>query len=442
MNREELKAKAAGLPRKPGVYLMKSAPDEEIYVGKAKDLRARVKSYFDPSGPTDDKTMALLTEVVDFDWIETSSEVEAFLLENRLVKDLQPKYNIDLKSGSGYPYLEITWGDDFPRARVARDRRTKGSRYYGPFVEARALRSALRVLQRVFRFRSCSREMRAGDPRLRFNRPCLNHHIGRCTAPCAGRVSRGEYRKAMKRLGMFVSGSGGEIAAGLQRLMKAASAHMEFERAAAYRDEIRALESLARRGDLSDGIEPEVPILDPVQGVQELAGALGLSEPPSVIEGVDIANLGDEDKVGSVVTFAGGAPERGGYRRFRIKTVAGADDVASMREVLTRRYGRMLRAGERLPDMVLLDGGLGQLNAAERVLAELGIGPPRGDRPVLAALAKKEEVVRTIGHPEGLGLTRRSAALRLLQYIRDEAHRFAQHYHHILRRKRVLQEDD
>jgi excinuclease ABC subunit C len=439
MTRDELRARAAALPGKPGVYLMKDADGEEIYVGKAKRLRDRVRTYFEPSGPTDDKTMALVAEVDDFDWIECSSEVEALLLESRLIKDLQPRYNINLKSGTGYPLVEITWGEDFPRALVTRERTEKKSKYHGPFVDSTGLRAAVRILQRVFRFRSCSREIRAADPKLRFNRPCLNHHIGRCTAPCAGRVRKREYRDQVRRLSMFLAGRTGDVIDRLEKSMKAASDKLDYERAAEYRDEVEALRSLDLRGDLSDGIEPDVPMLDPETGVRKLAGALGLEDGARIIEGVDIANLGPEDKVGSVVTFTDGTPELGGYRRFRVKTVAGADDYASMREVLSRRYGRLVREGSALPDVVLVDGGPGQLAVAAEVMRELGLD---GGRPVVTAIAKKEEIVRTLARPEGLKLSRRNEGLRLLQFIRDEAHRFAQHYHHILRRKRVLQEDD
>jgi len=438
MNRDELKAKAAELPRHPGVYIMKCADDNAIYVGKAKSLRARVGSYFGKAAH-DDKTVALLEEVDDFDYIETESEVEAFILENRMIKDIQPKYNINLKSGTGYPCLEITWGEDYPQAVVARERSSKKSKYYGPFIDSRGLRGALRILQRIFRFRSCTKEIRDADPKRRFNRPCLNYHIGRCTGPCAARVSKRDYRDQMKRLSLFVSGRTGDLVASLEERMAAASARLDYEKAAECRDEIEALRSLQKRGDLSDGIEPAAPIIDPEQGVRKLAEALGIKSELRMIEGVDIANLGPEDKVGSVVTFTDGTPERGGYRRFRIKTVSGADDYASMREVLTRRYGRLKREGAAMPDVLLVDGGAGQLSVAREVMESLGLSE---GGPVIAALAKKEEVVRTLEHPEGLGLSRRSTALRLLQFIRDEAHRFAQHYHHILRRKRVFQEDD
>jgi len=437
-SKDELKAMAAQLPRSPGVYIMKSAEDQPIYVGKAKVLRTRVSSYFGNSAK-DDKTLALLEDVVGFDYIETDSEVEAFILENRMIKDIQPKYNINLKSGTGYPLLEITWGEDFPQVVVARERSSKKSKYYGPFIDVRNLRGALRILQRVFRFRSCTMEIRELDARRRFNRPCLNYHIRLCTGPCADRVSKRDYRDQMTRLSTFVSGRPGDLIKSLEGRMSAASAKLDYEKAAGWRDEIEALRSLQERGDLSDGIEPSAPIIEPRESVEKLMEALGLDSEPRIIEGVDIANLGPDDMVGSVVTFTDGTPERGGYRRFRIKTVAGADDYASMREVLTRRYGRLKREGSPMPDVVLVDGGPGQLSVAREVMESLGLDE-RG--PVIAALAKKEEIVRTLEHPDGLGLSRRNTGLRLLQFIRDEAHRFAQHYHHILRRKRVLQEDE
>ncbi len=433
---DELRAATAEVPRRPGVYLMKAADDEELYVGKAKVLRSRVRQYFDNS-PKDDKTTALVAEIDHFDYIECDSEVEAFLLENRLIKDLQPRFNVLLKSGSGYPWLEVARGEDFPRVFVTRERTDKKSRYYGPFIEAGQLHVAVRVLQRIFRFRTCNLEIRAGDPKLRFNRPCLNYHIGRCMGPCSDRVSKRDYRDRIRRLGLFVSGKTGDLLESLEKKMKAMSDKLDYEKAAEYRDELEALRSLEKRGDLSDRIEPDVPMIDPESGVKKLTEALGLAADPEVIEGIDIASLGDESKVGSVVTFTGGTPEKGGYRRFRIKTVEGADDYASMREVLIRRYGRLKREEGRIPDVILLDGGAGHLAVGQEVLAELGI-----DSAKVVALAKKEEVVRTPDYPDGLDLSTRNAGLRLLQFIRDEAHRFAQHYHHILRRKRVFQEDD
>jgi len=438
---DHLKSAYDALPDEPGVYIYKDKNDREIYVGKAASLRKRVRQYFDENRPKDRKTADLVARICGIEFIACKSEVEAFLLENRLIKDLQPLFNMHAKSDINFPVVEIT-NEDFPRVRITRDRSHKDSKYYGPFINAAWLRVALHVLQRVFKFCTCSLPIKENDPRNRFRRPCLEYYLGRCGAPCAGLQTSADYKANIRRLVLFLQGRGGAVEKELERDMKAAAKEHRYEEAAALRDTWQALHSLHEHGSLSDGLEPSRLPTDPKAGVAQLQKVLSCSAAPRRLEGIDIAHLQGGETVGALVSFVDGLPTREEYRRFRIKTVPGVDDCASIREVVSRRYGRLLREGKALPDVVLIDGGLGQLHAARQAWAELELKPAEEAWPLLVSLAKKEETLFTLAHPEGLHLPRRSPALRMLQFVRDEAHRFAQHYHHILRRKRVLEEDD
>ena len=432
---QELQAEYDALPDAPGVYIYRDGKGNELYVGKAKNIRKRVRQYFDEGRDQDVKTRDLVARIAKIEFVECGSEVEAFMLENRLIKDLQPPFNFYAKSDINFPLVEITWDEPYPRVRVTRDRSRPGSKFYGPFVSGGWLRTALRILQRVFKYRTCKRGIIENDPKNRRVRPCLEFHIGRCHAPCNNRQSVEEYRASLRRMALFLSGRGKDVQTDLERDMKAASRERRYEEAAALRDTLLALRSLARKGSLEDGLEPGVLHIDPQEGLQSLQTHLKLAQLPRRIEGYDIAHLQGAEAVGSLVSFFDGMPDKGHYRRFRIKTVEGGDDFASLSEVLTRRFTRLLDEKRPLPDLVLIDGGVGQLHAAAKALAELDVSVP-----CLASLAKKEETVFTLLQPDGLRLPRRTPGLRLLQYVRDEAHRFAQHYHHILRRKRVLEE--
>lgn len=569
-------ATVAQFPLTPGVYLMLDAADREIYVGKAKSLRKRVRQYFDAGRPHDAKTAEMLQQIATVKYIETDSEVEAFLLENRLIKDLQPKFNVLLKSNMQYPYVEVTWGEEFPRVLVTRDRSNPQSTYYGPYIAATWLRSALQILQRVFQYRTCALDIHSADPKWRRYRPCLEYYIGRCKAPCNLRQTAAEYRAGIRQLVRALTGQFKEVRDDLQSQMQAAAADRRYEDAAKLRDMIRALDSLRQRGTLRSTIDPAALHIDPLDGLRQLGHAFDLPAAPRHIEGIDIAHLQGEGMVGSLVSFIDGLPERNGYRRFKIKSHDEVNDFASIHEVVLRRYGRLLEEQQPLPDIILIDGGLGQLHAAYEALRELGLpgfqapfAPPtpaelgaaqapaaaapgpgpgpanirelpladeaglaagRNDRqaddlladpddaplfdaageaaladpteeeatalpdttaanaevdavaevaaaaaggyrfeeldpgllqaaeaapvygarpaahlaagagPFLCSLAKKEELLYTVAHRAGLRLSRRNPGLRLLQHLRDEAHRFARHYHHILRKKLVLGE--
>jgi excinuclease ABC subunit C len=420
-------------PDTPGVYLFQDQQGRVIYVGKAKNLKSRVSHYFLKAAAEDSRTAALVHEAYDVDFLEAESEVDALLMEARLVKDTQPKFNRDLRDDKSFPYLQITTHEDFPRVEITREPRTSGVKLYGPFANVGALRGALQVLQRIFKFRTCSLDIEESDERWRWFRPCLLASIRQCTAPCKMRISREEYRKDIHRLRQFLDGHRKSLVEEMRAEMQAAAEARRFEQAARLRDEILMLESIQDRGDLEQHEQPEVFYMDPKKGLAGLRKVLKLAATPRTIEGVDIAHLGGSETVASLVQFIDGLPFKPGYRRFRIREVAGVDDYASIHEVVARRYRRLDVEGEALPDILLIDGGKGQLGKAIAAFESLGISPP-----TLLSLAKREELVYVAGRDEPLRLSRHAFALRLLQYVRDEAHRFAQHYHHLLRRKRTL----
>jgi excinuclease ABC subunit C len=430
-----LAEKVKQLPASPGVYLMKDSQGRVLYVGKAKNLRSRVAHYFSKAAAEDLRTADLVKLISDVDFLPAETEVDALLMEARLVKDIQPHFNVDLKDDKSFPYLQIRMREDFPRVEFTRSPRRRGVKLYGPFTSAKGLRAALQVLQRIFQFRTCSLDIRAEDERWRWFRPCILHSIHQCTAPCNFRVSKEEYRKQIRGLRLVLEGKKGKLIAEMEQAMQEASAALNYEKAARLRDEIHALRTLSLRGQVDRDVQPEVFQIEPRKGLAGLRKVLGLPQTPRTIEGMDIAHLGGDETVASLVTFIDGLPFKPGYRRYRIRSVQGVDDFASIREVVTRRFRRLAREEQVFPDILLIDGGKGQLNGAQEAFRMLGLEPP-----ALLSLAKREEEVYRPGDAEPLKLSRHSAALRLLQYVRDEAHRFAQHYHHILRRKKMQDE--
>ncbi len=422
--------KAKQFPQDPGVYLMKDASGLVIYVGKAKNLRSRASSYFHAAAATEIRTADWIHEIADIDCMVCDSEVEALLTENRLIKDIQPRYNKDLKDDKTFPYLMITTHEDFPRVEVTRTPKDKGAKLYGPFTSAGQLRGALQVMQRVFKFRTCSLDIDEDDPRWQWFRPCLLASIQQCTAPCNRRISKEDYRRDIRRLHTFLEGGSRKLLDQMREEMREASSKLDFERAARLRDEIQLLENLDRRGEIDTHAQPEVFYIDPKKGMKALKKILGMEREPRVIEGVDIAHLGGTDTVASVVQFLDGLPFKPGYRRYKIQNVNGIDDFRSIHEVVSRRFKRKYEEQEAFPDLLMIDGGKGQLNAALAAFRDCELTPP-----TLISLAKRDEEIYLPGEKEPLRLKRESFALRLLQYLRDEAHRFAQHYHHILRNK-------
>ncbi len=377
----------------------------------------------------------MVREIADIDFLAADSEVDALLAEARLIKDVQPKYNQDLKDDKSFPYLEITTREDFPRVEFTREPRSRGSKLYGPFANAGSLRGAMQVLQKIFKFRTCTLDIDENEEKWRWYRPCLLASIDQCSAPCNLRISKEEYRRDIHRLRMFLEGKKQKLLAEMKDEMKTAATELRFEKAARLRDEIHMLETLDDRGELDTHVQPEVFFVDPKKGLAGLQKVLKLDQPPRTIEGVDIAHLGGGETVASLVQFIDGLPFKPNYRRFKIRDVPGVDDFASIREVIARRFQRLHDDSQIFPDLLLIDGGKGQLSSAMTAFRELEITPPN-----ILSLAKRDEEVFLPGEEEPLRLSRHSFALRLLQYVRDEAHRFAQHYHHILRRKSMLGE--
>ena len=424
--------KVKTFPDAPGVYLMKDAQARVIYVGKAVNLRSRAGSYFSSAAAADRRTAVWVPEIIDLDFIQTHSEVDALLLESRLIKDIQPKYNQELKDDKTFPYLQITTNEDFPRVEFTRQPESSGVKLYGPFPNAKKLRATIVVLQKVFKFRNCGLDIEEGDQRWRWFRPCLLASINQCTAPCNLRISKEDYKQDIRRLTLFLDGKGTDLLNELREEMLAASKELRFERAGKLRDAIKALENVDQslKSALENNLQPEAFYVDPKRGMHGLKQVFGLEKPPRRIEGMDIAHLQGGETVASLVQFIDGLPFKQGYKRFRIKSVEGVDDYASMREIVSRRFRRLQQEGEPFPDLLLIDGGKGQLNAVMETFAALEIKPP-----FTISLAKQQEEVFLPGESDSRKLSRHSFALRLLQFVRDEAHRFAQHYHHLLRRK-------
>jgi excinuclease ABC subunit C len=532
---EDLKKRAAELPDKPGIYFFKTSAGEVVYIGKARSLRDRVRSYF-PSNP-DFKVRNILRETADIDYILTGSEKEAAFLENNYVQQHQPRFNLRLKDDKSFPYLKVTTGETWPGVYFSRKVEPDGSRYFGPFSPAGRARSSIHLVNKHFGLRGCE------DAVFRNRkRPCLEHELGLCAAPCVGAVSEADYNENVENACLFLEGRTTELARTLKARMERAAAEEKFEEAARWRDLLRTIEDYRDRpGTISTALEdqdvvglvreggraacyvffmrkgkirnsagrlvdvpadapdaevlggflaefyrdrespprlllPAAPartpglqallgwakirILVPRGGknrklvdmarrnaevflrkqeagarpLEELKAVLGLPSPPRVIEGFDISNTGGEESVGSLIVFRDGRPDKDSYRKFLIRTVEGSNDVASLAEVVTRHYRKLLAEGATLPDLVMVDGGKPQLGAAEKALAALGLA-----RLPLVAIAKREEILFTPARRDGLRLDRTSPALRLVQAVRDETHRFAIAFHRGRREKKSFE---
>lgn len=426
------------LPTGPGLYFMKGAQDVVLYIGKAKSLRSRVASYFQPgadlAGTRGAKIVEMIGKVEAIDFLETKSEIDAILQEARLIKDIRPIYNTALVDSKTFPYLEITTREPFPGVYITRNPKSERSRLFGPFTGSRDLRAAMVVLQKIYKFRTCNLDIREEDEKRRFFRPCILYSINQCTAPCGARIGRAEYRAIINDVVKFLQSKRSTILRQLKQDMEQAAAARDYEAAATYRDRLRLIERLDDRGTVEENVQPEVFAGDPSEALVKLQRLVGSERPIRIIEGFDIAHIGGTETVGSMVQFIDGRPFKNGYRRFKIKTVAGVDDYACIREVVTRRY-RKAQAGEELwPDLVLIDGGLGHLHAAEEAFAAMG-----APLPAMASIAKREEDIFVHGAAKPRKLPAHSPVRKLLQYVRDEAHRFAQHYHHLLRSKKMLE---
>ncbi|MAB83504.1 MAG: excinuclease ABC subunit C [Phycisphaerae bacterium] len=435
---KRLAERVRGLPDSSGVYLFKDGQGRVLYVGKAVSLRSRVGSYFNASADLGPRKQPMLAKIREIDIIETEGEWDALLLESRLIKDTRPHFNTRLKDDKTYPYLAVTTRDEFPGIYITRmPAEYPNARIFGPFTSSGALREALQLLQQVFRFRTCHLDIRSDDPGNRWFRPCILHSIDLCTAPCANKIEKDAYRSDINRFLRFLDSQRSTVINELKSEMAEASEAREYERAASIRNQLDAIQRLSeretrRRGD-GGAWQPEVTVFatDPSAALRSLQRALGLDAPIRCMEAIDIAHLGGRETVGSKVCFIDGRPWKEGYRRYRIKS-AGNDDFQSMREVVSRRYNDAGSGLELYPDVILIDGGRGQLNAALEVFETLDVQPPQ-----VVSLAKKEEELYLPDREEPLKLSRHHGGLRLCQAIRDEAHRFAQHYHHLLRSRKI-----
>ena len=441
--REELLSVARDLPETTGVYLMKDVHDRVLYVGKAKNLRTRVGSYFQASTDLGPRKQGMIPRIHAIDVIECEGEWEALLTEARLIKDIRPSFNTIGMDDRTFPYLVITLKDDFPGVYITRtpaEEQYAGAKVIGPFTSVSDLHEAVHLLQRVFQFRTCTMNITDGDPRNARFRPCLLANIERCTAPCGNRVSLKSYRRDIQRFLRFLGSRRSRMISSLQKDMRDASAGQRFEEAAVLRNQIRAIEKLDERAgrDRDAGVEwqPEVTVFatDPAASLRSLQESLAMEEPIRCMEAIDIAHLQGGETVGSKVCFIDGRPFRDGYRRYRIRASTN-DDYLSIREVIGRRYREAGKGEELYPDLILIDGGLGQLSAALEAFQLLDMQPP-----MVVSLAKREELVFVQGRREPLQMKRNDPGLRLCQAIRDEAHRFAQHYHHLLRSRHMLDE--
>ena len=410
-----IKTTVKGLPTTSGVYLYKDSAGAVIYVGKAVNIRKRVESYF-RTNTGSFKTDMLVSNIVAIETIQTASEAEALILEASLIKQYQPKYNVELKDGKTYPYIQIT-KEEFPLVSVIRfnARRHKDikAELYGPYVNPTLIREALQIIRKIFPFRTC-------EPFA--NKLCLYYDMGLCQGPCEKKISKEEYQRNIRSIRFILDGKKDDLYRNLHLEMEGLSRSHDFEGAARLRDQIRAIGALySGTGDVNYFKEAE-----------QLERALGLGKAPVRIECFDISNIMGNQSVGSMVSFLSGKPDKSNYRRFRIKTVSGIDDFQMIAEVVRRRYTRLQKEGASFPDLIVIDGGKGQLAAAMKELKKLKLSLG------LISLAKREEEIFIPGKRNSLKLSHDSLGLKLLMRVRDEAHRFGLKYHTLLRAKKFL----
>ena len=432
--------KLASLPDAPGVYMMKDITGKVIYVGKAKSLRKRVPSYFQSPETYSPRTFALISNVRDLEYIVTRNEKEALILENELIKYFHPKYNVALRDDKTYPHLKLTIDEDFPKLVMTRiskreraKHRTPGVKYFGPYPDVSSLKRTLKTIQRIFPLVKCKKIFFLARQRDSNPSSCLDFHLGQCLAPCAGWVSKEDYRKIVRKVVLFLSGKGESLLKALRKEMERASRQLDFEKAKMLRDQMRAIRSISERVNLRQVEKQKLKAAGMGDVLIELQKEIELENLPERIEASDISDIYGDSAVGSMVVFSGGKAENKSYRRFKIKMVSGIDDVGMMKEVVRRRYSRLIREKGISPDLILVDGGKGQVNGAKGVLKELGL-----DRIPILGLAKGEEVIFLPQRSRPIHLPSNSPALHLLQRIRDEAHRFAIRYHRLLQKKKLI----
>lgn len=464
----DFKGKLQEVPHKPGVYLMKDRLNRVIYVGKAKDLRKRLSSYFMPSRKmqADLKTRALIQSIFDFEFHTVRNEPESILLEGKLIKDYRPRYNIDFRDDKRFLLVRIHLNDPWPRFRTTRLKKEDGGKYFGPFAHSGALRTTIDWLNRTFGLRVC----RPNNPGESDYKHCNADIIRNCSAPCMGKISHEGYMERVEMAMEVLRGENKDYMKEIEAEMQRYAEKMDFEKAAEYRDMLENLKkTLSPMRKFTRGRGVQSKTIDPLADVEELKDAIKLESAPLVMECFDISNISNTHIVASMVRFKNGVPDNRNYRRYRIKTVGTQNDFASMAEVIRRRYSRILlesrkAAGEladetqegtidalrrighrledeapekkrryvRLPDLVIVDGGKGQLSSAVTELRRLGLH----ELPIVG-LAKENEEIYKPGQQYPILLPHEMGALKLLQRIRDEAHRFANGYHQILMKRRI-----
>ncbi len=420
------------IPDKPGVYVFRDRFGEVIYVGKARRLRRRLANYFQPSrkSTADPKTRSLINSIAEWNYELVRSEDEALILESRLIKDYAPRYNILMRDDKRYLLLELDPDERFPTFKLARFKRPGNRRYFGPFPHGYALKTTLEFLLARFGLRSC----RTAEPDAETRKRCLKRAVRDCCGPCTGNVTVEEYRARLDDAMRVLDGDISELKDELQNRIAECAANQQFEKAAHYRDVLANLVAVFGRRNRAFE-RPELPgVPSGPAAAEALRERLGLEHELKHIVGFDISNTFGTQAVASMVAFTDGRPDRDHYRRFRIRTVDHSDDFAMMAEAVGRHFGRLLREKRPLPDLLMVDGGKGQLSSALAKLAELQCPP----FPVLG-LAKRLEEIIIPGREESLRLDRHDPALRVLQALRDEAHRFAIGYHRALRTKRIEQ---
>ncbi len=429
----------SAIPHTPGVYLMRDRTGKILYIGKARDLAKRVASYFLDRADHTAKIAALVATINHIDYIPTASEREALIVEQRLINRLQPHFNSMWKDDKSYPHVKLTWKEDFPRLFLTRKIARDGSRYFGPYPNVMPLRNLLRYIwkQHMFPLRPCHYEFSEKNPLpLEKAKQCLYYHTKECPAPCVGRISTADYREIAKSAELFFKGDFRRLIETWKKELGEASSAQDYERAATLRDNVAALEHMNERVTLrqieADDIGERI---DRSRGITELQRALNLKRPPVHMECFDISHFQGTETVASMVVFERGEPKKSDYRKFKIKTVTGIDDFASMGEVVGRRYRRLRDEGLALPDLILIDGGKGQLSAAQSAIRKV-LDSSR--IPPMASLAKREEELFLPDQSTSVVLPKDSVALHLVQRIRDEAHRFAITFHRLRRGKQFL----
>lgn len=409
-NLKRLKDKMASLPDAPGVYLMKDAAGKVIYIGKAKSLKKRLNSYL--GRDLSSKTMVLLSHVSDIEYKLTATESLALLLEASLVRQYKPRYNVSLRDDKSFPLVKIT-NEEFPAIFLTRKKQVNGAHYFGPYTSAKLIRQALVIIRRYFPYRSCKHLPKTS---------CIYYRLGICPAPCIKKINKEGYAKTLKNISLILEGRTETLVERLLHLMNLKSREQEFEEAAKIRDQIIALSGIGtKQGNFYYQNE-----------LEDLKKVLKLERIPERIEAFDISNIKGQEAGGSMVSFYRGVADKNNYRRFRIKTVEGIDDYKMLSEVVRRRYLRLIEKKLPLPDLILIDGGRAHLLTVQRTLRKLGLNIP------LVSIAKEKENLYILGGTSPLKLKEGTKALNLIRRVRNEAHRFAVSYHHILRRKKII----